>query len=87
MRGRAYSPQYLAWIAEPEETRGLTLTGYILSAVEQGAEGSNCGSKSRTDIHVWLYSGTSVHKEARDKNRSHTVVAEVTLGWLDDLSN
>jgi len=69
---------------ELHEKKCVTITAFVLRAVKQGAESANCGSKTRTDIHVWLYSKTSQDKDERNKLRSYAIVAEVTPRWLDD---
>jgi hypothetical protein len=71
----------------PEEERGVTLTGYILRAVKQGKENTNCGSTTRTDVHIWIYSATRVDKAARTVLRGKAVVVEATPGWIDDHSD
>jgi hypothetical protein len=81
-RRENFTAEQLARV-EPDEKRGVTLTSYILRAVKQGPETANCGSKTRTDIHVWLYSKSSPDKSERTRLRSYAVVAEVTPRWLD----
>ena len=34
-------------LVSPDESRGVTLTGYVLRAVKQGPENTNCGSPTR----------------------------------------
>lgn len=81
-RRENFSDDQLA-LVEPQEKREVTLTAYILRAVKQGPESANCGSTTRTDIHVWLYTKTNSDKAERNKLRSYAVVAEVTPRWLD----
>lgn len=81
-RRENFSDAQLALVA-PGEQRGITLTGYILRAVKQGPETANCGSATRTDIHVWLYSKTSTDKAERTRLRGYAIVTEATPGWQD----
>lgn len=81
-RRKNFSEEQLARV-EPDEKRGVILTGYILRAVKQGKETANCGSKTRTDVHVWLYYETSPDKDERTRLRGYAVVAEVTPRWLN----
>ena len=67
----------------PSEEMGITLTGYILRAVKQGPENTNCGSKDRTDVHIWVYSKTSQDKANRTALRSLSAVVEATPDWQD----
>lgn len=66
------------------ELRGVTLTSYILRAVKQGPENTNCGSKTRTDVHVWMYSATRQDKDARTGLRGKSAVVEATPSWQDN---
>ena len=71
-------------LVSPDELRGVTLTGYILRAVKQGKENTNCGSKTRTDVHIWMYSATRQDKDARTGLRGKSVVVEATPSWQDN---
>ena len=82
-RRENFTEAQLALVA-PSEQRGVTLTGYVLRTVKQGPETANCGSDTRSDIHVWLYSKTSPDKTERTRLRGYAVVAEVTPGWQDN---
>jgi len=70
-------------LVSPDEKRGVVLTGYILRAVKQKKENTNCGSLTRTDVHIWVYSGTRVDKEQRTGLRGKSVVVEATPSWID----
>ena len=74
-------------LVSPAEKRGVNLTGYILRAVKQGPENTNCGSPTRTDVHVWVYSGTRQDKDERTTLRGKSVVVEATLSWQDQHPN
>jgi len=82
-RREKFTDAQLALVA-PDEQRGVTFTGYILRAVKQGPETANCGSTTRTDIHVWLYSKTSPDKTVRTRLRGYAVVTEISPGWQDN---
>lgn len=38
-----------------DERRGVVLTGYIMRAVKQGPENTNCADPDRVDVHVWVF--------------------------------
>ena len=82
-RRAAFSQAQLDQVG-PDEQRGVTLTGYILRAVKQSKENTNCGSPTRTDVHLWIYSGTRVDKAARTALRGKSVVVEATPNWQDN---
>ena len=71
-------------LVSPDELRGVTLTGYVLRAVKQGPENTNCQSPTRTDIHIWMYSATSQNKDTRTGLRGKSVVVEATPSWQDN---
>ena len=77
-----FSDEQIALVA-PSERRGVTISGYILRAVKQGPEDTNCGSQSRTDLHMWIYSGTRQDKAQRTALRSLAVIVEATPSWQD----
>ena len=74
-------------LVSPDEKRSVVLTGYIMRAVKQGPENTNCGSTTRTDIHMWVYSGTRVDKADRTALRSKSVVVEATPSGIDQHPN
>ncbi len=74
-------------LVSPAELRGVTLTGFILRAVKQEPEDTNCGSPTRTDVHVWMHSATSHDKANRTALRGRSVVVEATPGWQDNHSD
>jgi hypothetical protein len=71
-------------LVSPDELRGVTLTGYVLRAVKQGPENTNCHSPTRTDVHIWMYSATSQNKDTRTGLRGKSVVVEATPSWQDN---
>lgn len=82
-RRAAFSDEQIG-VVSPEEKRGVILTGYILRAVKQGPENTNCGSPTRVDIHMWIYSGTRQDKAQRTALRGKAVVVEATPSWQDN---
>jgi hypothetical protein len=81
-----FSDAQLALVA-PDEQRGVVLTGYILRAVKQSPENTNCNDPARIDVHMWIYSGTSTDKAKRTALRARAVVVEATPSWQDQHPN
>jgi hypothetical protein len=71
-------------LVSPDESRGVTLTGFILRSVKQGPENTNCHSPTRKDVHIWMYSATSQNKDTRTGLRGKSVVVEATPSWQDN---
>jgi len=66
---------------EPQEQKGIALTGYLLTANKGAVDAANCNDKKRRNFHLWIGKIPEHYKDLAKKARAKAVIVALTPFW------